>query len=142
MSAATSGTAPGLIDRGPACLRSCGIRTRMRSLLHLSPRALGYLHMCDSPCSRKALEVRQAIVECNRPWWFVRSISAPAAKFGDDPGRPSESIAGMRIFLKLGLALKGLVEGLDDLDLLAGEDKVCRKRIAPTTDRKSTRLNS
>ena len=55
--------------------------------------------MCDTPMGGEDFEAGQAVVECNRPWRLVGSISTPTAELGDDPGGPGERFGEVGIFL-------------------------------------------
>jgi hypothetical protein len=76
----------------------------------LPTRGLGHLHMFEHPASCESLELCQAIVECNRSWRLMGSVSGPSAELCDDPSGPGESSFAMRIFLKLGVALEVFID--------------------------------
>src|SRR5689334_25404124 len=91
--------------------------------------------MCESPARNKVLEARQAVMECNGPGRLVGSVSGPAAEFGDDPGCRGEGVAGVGVFLQLGLALEGFGESIDDFDLFGREGEAGGQRIEPVAGR-------
>ena len=106
--------------------------SKTASRLHRPPpvlplSGLGHLHICKRPAGDEDLETSQSIVDGNWSGRLVGGISGPSAELGDDPGCPSESVGGVVVLLKLGLALDSFVDGLKRIDLFGREDKLGRQ---------------
>src|SRR5258708_4964179 len=83
-------------------LKFSEISTAAFPLPTLPRMTLGDSHISQSPSFGDAVEVVEAMLEGDGPWWFGGGISIPSAQSGDDPSGPSEGFLGMRVALLFG----------------------------------------
>src|SRR5713101_8750832 len=71
-------------------------------------KALGHLHIFESPSAGESLETGQAIVECNGSWRLMGSVSAPSTELGDDPCGPGKGFFARGFFCSSVLPCRSL----------------------------------
>src|SRR5882757_3993138 len=82
-----------------------------------SPLGLRRAHISKSPTLSYLFEAVPAAAHGDRPWWALGGVTGPPAEAGNNPGKPSDRLLGVRIFLLGGLAFEAGVQGIEHRQL-------------------------